>query len=232
VDDFRHAGYRTAALMPAITTAWPEGIRLGYDDVYTSPTIPYAGPPLYWVTMPDQFTWSFLGRLTETDPRPLFVEAAMVSSHAPWTPILPLVDWDSIGDGSSFAPWRQEGHPPEELWVDVEELRRGYAASMDYSLAAMTGFAERFVDEGTLLVVLGDHQAAPWVTGAVGSAVPVHVIAADAALLEPFLAWGFRPGAFPTAGAQPPPMDAFRDWFVHAFSGKGHPRPITGEERP
>jgi hypothetical protein len=220
VDDFRRAGHRTAALMPAITMGWPEGVRLRYDDVYTLPTIPYGGPPLYWVTIPDQFTWSFLDRTVRpaADGQPLFVEAAMVSSHAPWTPILPMVEWDLIGDGEIFEPFRQEGHPPEELWIDVELLRKGYAQSLDYSLQAVTGFAERSVDERTLLIVLGDHQAAPWVTGAVGAAVPVHVFARDPGLLEPFLAWGFRPGAFPDPERTPPRMDQFRDWFVHAFS--------------
>jgi hypothetical protein len=238
VDDFRHAGYRTVALMPAITTAWPEGVRLGYDRIYTRPTIPYAGPPLYWVTMPDQFTWSFLGGLVGEAPEssgaarpPFFVEAAMVSSHAPWIPVLPILDWDSIGDGSAFAPWRQEGHPPEELWVDVEKLRQGYAASIAYSLEAMTGFAERFVDDSNLLIVMGDHQAAPWVTGATSPAVPVHVIASDPALLDPFLAWGFQRGAHPATGATPPPMDHFRDWFVSAFSGSPA-SPTAPEEGP
>ena len=62
--------------------------QLGYDDIYTEPSIPYAGPPFYWVTMPDQFTWSYLHRTVRRggDPRPQFVETAMVSSHAPWTP--------------------------------------------------------------------------------------------------------------------------------------------------
>src|SRR5690606_11743939 len=59
VDDFRAAGYRTVALMPAITLAWPEGERFGYDRIFAFRDIPYAGPPLNWVTMPDQYTWSF-----------------------------------------------------------------------------------------------------------------------------------------------------------------------------
>ena len=219
VDDFRRAGYRTAALMPATTTSWPEGIRLGYDDVYSKPSIPYAGPPFYWVTMPDQFTWSFLGEIVREAATPLFVEAAMVSSHAPWTPVLPLIDWDSVGDGAIFEPYREDGYPPEELWWDIQALREGYARSLDYSLQAMAEFAERFLDDGTLLVVVGDHQAAPWVTGASGPDVPVHVIARDPALLEPFLEWGFRPGAFPDPEGSPPRMAEFREWFVRAFSG-------------
>ena len=218
VDDFRRAGYRTAAVMPAITTNWPEGLRLGYDDVYARPSIPYAGPPLYWVTIPDQFTWSFLREVVQEAAIPLFVEAAMVSSHAPWTPVLPLVDWDSVGDGAIFGPYQEDGHPPEELWWDVQALREGYARSLDYSLKAMTEFAERFLDERTLLVVVGDHQAAPWVTGASDPDVPVHVIAADAALLEPFFEWGFQAGGFPDPQGPPRRMDEFREWFVRAFS--------------
>ena len=219
VNDFRRAGYRTAALMPAITTSWPEGTRIGYDDVYSKPTIPYAGPPFYWVTMPDQFTWSFLGEIVREATSPLFVEAAMVSSHAPWTPILPLIDWESVGDGAVFEPYRVDGYPPEELWWDVPVLRQGYARSLDYSVHAMAEFAERFLDEKTLLVVFGDHQAAPWVTAASDPDVPVHVIARDPDLIEPFLEWGFRPGAFPDPQDSPPRMDEFREWFVRAFSG-------------
>ena len=145
----------------------------------------------------------------------------MVSSHAPWTPILPLLDWDAVGDGTVFEPHRLDGYPPEELWWDVEVLREGYAQSLGYSLDAMSGFAERHVDGRTLLIVSGDHQAAPWVTGASGPDVPVHVIASDPALLEPFLAWGFRAGAFPDPQGTAPRMDEFREWFVRAFSKPG-----------
>ncbi len=226
VDDFRRTGHRTVALMPAITTSWPEGARLGYDDVFTLPTIPYAGPPIYWVSMPDQFTWEFMGRTIRAAAAdgPHFVEAALVSSHAPWTPVLPILHWDSIGDGVAFEPFRQEGHPPEELWVDIAELRKGYARSLDYSLRAMAGFAERFVENRTLLIVLGDHQAAPWVTGSVEATVPMHVIVRDPDLLEPFLSWGFRQGAFPDPEQEPRGMNLFRDWFVHAFSDPGAAR--------
>ena len=217
IDDFRRAGWRTATLMPAITSAWPEAVTLGWDDVYTSQNIPYEGPPFYWVTMPDQFTWAFLAEVLRSATRPVFVEVGMVSSHAPWVPVLPLLPWDSVGDGSVFEPYRLEGYPPEELWWDVEELREGYAQSLGYSLDAMVGFAER-LDGRTLLIVSGDHQAAPWVTGAAGADVPVHVVAADPALLEPFQAWGFQPGAVPDPRRPARRMDEFREWFVRAFS--------------
>jgi hypothetical protein len=227
IDDFRRAGYRTATVMPAITTPWPEAVQLGYDDIYTKPTIPYAGPPFYWVTMPDQFTWSFVGDVLEAASAPRFVEVGMVSSHAPWTPVLPLLDWDEVGDGSAFEPYRRDGHPPEELWWDIDELRAGYARSMAYSVSTMAQFAERFLDDHTLLIVFGDHQAAPWVTGAEGPDVPAHVISRDAALVEPFLEWGFSPGAVPLPGRPVHRMDEFRTWFVGAFSGADRTGPAS-----
>jgi len=69
--------------------------------------------------------------------------------------------------------------------------------------------------------VAGDHQAAPWVTGATGADVPVHVIARDEALLEPFLDWGFQRGPFPASGGITHRMDAFRERFVRGFSAQG-----------
>jgi hypothetical protein len=218
VDDFRRAGYRTATVMPAITTGWPEAVRIGYDDIYTSQNIPYAGPPLYWVTMPDQFTWSFVARILRESSQPLFVETGMVSSHAPWIPVLPVLDWNEIGDGSVFGPYRLDDYPPEELWWDVAMLRTSYASSVAYSLEAMAQFAERFLDDRTLLIVAGDHQAAPWVTGAEGADVPVHVMARSSDLIDPFLAWGLAHGPWPEPGRPAHRMDAFREWFVRAFT--------------
>jgi hypothetical protein len=218
VDDFRAAGYRTAILMPAITTVWPEAERLRFDDVYTSQNVPYAGPPFYWVTMPDQYTWAFLGKVLGESAAPLFVEAGMLSSHAPWTPVLPLVDWDALADGSIFEPFRQDGYPPEETWWDVAVLRDGYGRSLAYSLEAMVGFAERYLDETTLLIVLGDHQAAPWVTGDDAPNVPVHVLARDRELLQPFGQLGFRPGGVPPPNGNPHRMDEMREWLVGAYS--------------
>ena len=224
IDDFRRAGHRTVALMPAITLAWPEGERLGYDQIFAFRNIDYAGPALNWVTMPDQYTWSFLERAIRTtddaDTRPVFAELGLISSHAPWTPILPVLDdWDSIGDGSVFAPWENAGEHPDELWRDMDRVRDHYALSVDYAIHTMASYAERYVDEGTLLIVLGDHQAAPLIIGDdASSAVPVHVISRDPGLVQPFLDWGFQSGALPDPDRPGPGMDAFRDWFVRAFS--------------
>ncbi len=223
VDDFRHAGYRTVALMPAITMAWPEGVRFGYDEVWARDDIDYAGPPLNWVTMPDQFTWSFLQEtIRPREPaRPLFAELGLVSSHAPWTPILPVLDdWDEIGDGAVFDRWRDAGEAPEELWLDRDRVREHYARSVEYAVHVAASWAERYLDDGTLLILLGDHQPAPLVTGDDATwEVPVHVLSGDRALVEPFLEWGFAEGARPDGSGEALGMDFFRAWFVEAYSG-------------
>ena len=227
IDDFRRAGYETVALVPAITFPWPEGGRLRYDRIFARADIPYAGPPLNWVTMPDQFSWHFLERKIRggggdggSGRRPVFVEASLISSHAPWTPILPVLeDWESIGDGRVFDRWAGAGERPEELWLDQERVREHFALSVDYALAAMAAYAERYADEQLLLIVLGDHQPATLITGEGASwEVPVHVISGDAGLVEPFVAWGFERGAVPGRLHPERGMDRFRDWFVRAYS--------------
>ncbi|MCL7929833.1 alkaline phosphatase [Halomonas llamarensis] len=203
VDDFNATGHRTLSVMPAITRAWPEGRAYGFDAIYAADDLPYAGPPLHWVTMPDQYTLDYTARHLLNDG-PLFAQIALISSHAPWTPILPVLDdWSLIGDGTIFAPWQNAGDPPDVLWQDLERICDHYAWSVDYAVKVAGRFAERVVNEQTLLIILGDHQAAPLITGENASnAVPVHVISADLALLTPFIARGF------VRGTQPPSVDS------------------------
>jgi hypothetical protein len=70
-----------------------------------------------------------------------------------------------------------------------------------------------------LMIVLGDHEAGAIVAG--GDAprdVPVHVVASDPDLLEPFEAWDYQTGAFPASGGQAPGMDRMRDFIVQHYS--------------
>jgi hypothetical protein len=218
---FASAGHRTVAVKPAITMPWPEGPLLGFQQVYAAKDLGYGGKPYNWVTMPDQYTLSALERLErQARGKPLFVEVSLISSHAPWTPIAPVLDdWDAIGDGATFSRWAELGDPPEVVWRDPERVREQYTLAIDYVLNLLASYAPRFVDERTLLIVVGDHQPAPIVTGEGASRdVPMHVISGDPALIEPFLAWGFSPGMRPDASAPVRRMDAFRDFFLDAFS--------------
>jgi Sulfatase len=218
---FTTAGYRTVALKPAITRPWPEGDRLGFARIYAAADLGYAGKPYNWVTMPDQYTLAVLERAERKDAkRPLFAEVSLISSHAPWTPVAPVLeDWSAIGDGRVFSQWADDGDPPEVVWRDPERVRAQYARALDYVLGVLASYAGNFVDERTLLILLGDHQSAPLITGEGASRdVPIHVISGDPALLAPFVSWGFAPGMLPPAEASAKPMSAFRDFFLEAFS--------------
>lgn len=220
INDFRATGQRTLSVMPAITMAWPEGEAYGFDEIAAAKDIAYAGPALNWVTMPDQFTLDYTQRylLGET---PVFAQLALISSHAPWTPILPVLDdWSSIGDGRIFAPWEDAGDPPEVLWQEIERIRDHYAWSVDYAVKVTGRWAERVVDDHTLMIVLGDHQAAPLITGDDASAaVPAHIISGDPELLAPFIKRGFVPGMLPALekASTAPKMSQLRHWLQADF---------------
>ena len=220
IDDFSATGQRTLAVMPAITLAWPEGETYSFDQIAAAKDIDYAGPALNWVTMPDQFTLDYTQRhlLGES---PVFAQLALISSHAPWTPILPVIEeWSLIGDGSIFAPWENAGDPPEVLWQDIERIRDHYAWSVDYAVKVVGRWAERVVDDHTLMIVLGDHQAAPLITGDDASAaVPVHIVSGNPALLAPFIERGFIPGTLPALeqASNAPRMSQLRHWLQDDF---------------
>lgn len=220
IDDFRATGQRTLSVMPAITLAWPEGEAYGFDEIAAAKDIAYAGPALNWVTMPDQFTLDYTQRYL-LGGTPVFAQLALISSHAPWTPILPVLDnWSSIGDGRIFAPWESAGDPPEVLWQEIERIRDHYAWSVDYAVKVTGRWAERVVDDNTLMIVLGDHQAAPLITGDDASAaVPVHIISGDPELLVPFRERGFVPGTLPTLeeASSAPRMSQLRHWLQTDF---------------
>ncbi len=213
------AGWRTVAVMPAITLPWPEARYFGYDRVLAAADLGYRGKPFNWVTMPDQFTLvSFERQVLDPLPRPpVFAEIALISSHAPWTPIPPLLPWDGLGDGAVFDPYATAGDPPEVLWRDPDRVRDQYRLSLDYTLRVVAGFAARRVADPPLMIVLGDHQPAPFVSGdPVGRDVPIHVIGSPAALAH-LDAWGWSDGLIPDPAVPAWPMAAFRDRFLEAF---------------
>ena len=214
------AGWQTVAVMPAITLAWPEADYFGYDRVLAAADLGYRGKPFNWVTMPDQFTLASLERqVLDATPRPpVFAEIALISSHAPWTPIPPILPWDTLGDGTVFDPYATSGDPPEVVWRDRDRVRAQYLASLDYALRTLAAFAERHAADPPLLVILGDHQPAAFVSeDPTGRDVPVHVIGRPDTLAR-LDQWGWTPGLLPAADVPAWPMHAFRDRFLDAFA--------------
>jgi hypothetical protein len=219
----RDTGWRTVAVMPAITLPWPESAYFGYDRVLAAADLGYAGQPFNWVTMPDQFTLRAFERAElEAEGRgPVFAEIAMISSHAPWTPIAPILDWDTLGDGRVFDPFATAGDPPEVVWLDQDRVRDQFRLSIEYTLRVVGAFAARRgarSDKAPLFIVLGDHQPAAFVSqDPVGFDVPIHLIGPPE-VLAAIDGWGWSEGMIPGEDAPSWRMDAFRDRFLAAFS--------------
>ncbi|RIY02014.1 sulfatase [Aureimonas flava] len=218
---FHAAGWRTAAVMPAITMPWPEAAWFGYDEILAAHDLGYRGRSFNWVTMPDQFTLRQIGELLERTPGPTMLITALISSHAPWTPIPRMVPWDAVGDGTVFDAQAAGGEAPDVLWRDPERVRFNYGLSIDYALEALGSFVARFARDA-VVVVVGDHQPAELVTGPGASRdVPFHVLSADPAVLRRLEGWDLATGMVPAPGGTSLPMDAFRERFVRAMSGAG-----------
>ncbi|HEY5847367.1 MAG TPA: CDP-alcohol phosphatidyltransferase family protein [Microlunatus sp.] len=218
---FRRAGWRTVGISPGTTGDWPEGGFFGYDRLYDSRTLGYRGPNFSWATMPDQYTLAAFERLERagTDRPSVMAEIQLVSSHAPWAPIPELIAWPAVGDGSVFDGMDTEDDPPSAILTrDPARVRADYRRSIAYSLGSLISYVETHGDDDLVLILLGDHQPNPVVTGDSASRdVPITIITRDPGVLERIAGWNWTPGLKPAPAAPVWRMDAFRDRFLGAF---------------
>lgn len=219
---FHEAGWRTVFDIPSNTTDWPQGKAFyGFDALYDSRNVGYAGPRFSYATMPDQYVLSAFQRL-ELSPAPrspVMAELDLVSSHTPWTPLPAPVPWDDVGDGSVFNGMPEKGATPESVAGDPVRVRALYGESIEYSLNTVFSFVAAHPDPNLVLVVLGDHQPAPEVSGGIGGHdVPVSIISKDPAVLAGISPWGWQDGMLPGPDAPVWPMSDFRDNFLAAYS--------------
>ncbi|HEU5470746.1 MAG TPA: sulfatase [Actinophytocola sp.] len=217
---FQRAQWRTVGVMPAITRAWPEGDFYGYDHVYTAHNSGYQGPPFFYATMPDQYTLAALQRNERagTDRAPVMAEIAMLSSHTPFAPVPPLLDWNTIGDGTVYNGMPASLEHPEDIWDDRDKSRAAYAHSIEYSVSSLISFMENYGDDNLVLIFLGDHQPAPMITGDGASRdVPITIVARDPAIFDRIADWNWHDGLKPAANSPTWRMDTFRDRFLTTF---------------
>jgi hypothetical protein len=211
------AGYRTTVIMPAITLPWPESQFMGFEDIYEAADMGYRGEAFNWTTMPDQYTLSAIDRILPVGGEPDFAMTALLSSHAPWTPVPRFVDWDAVGDGSIFDESQHVGPPGAEVWPNPELMREQYRLALDYSLDVVFDFAARQAGRDWLLVILGDHAPVQSVSQIDGQDVPVHLVGSSAAL-DAFDEWNFTEGLVPDGTSPVWLMSDFRDRFIAAVS--------------
>jgi hypothetical protein len=227
---FNRAGWRTLAVMPAITMAWPEGNYYGYDKIYHANNLGYQGLPFNWVTMPDQYTLAAFQKFERTQKMrsPVMAEIALISSHAPWTPVPQMIDWAAVGDGRIFNAQAASGDSPEVVWKDNARIRQQYRLAIAYAVENIISYITTYGDDNLVLLILGDHQPAPIVTGDLTDSngdeqkgsrdVPVHLITRDESVINAIEHWQWTPGMVPSTTVPVWPMDTLRNRFIDAFS--------------
>lgn len=219
VHDFARGGWRTVGVMPQITLAWPEGKFFGYDKIYGAADLEYAGPRFDYMTMPDQYTLAaFLSReLASTDRRAVMAEIGLISSHLPWTPLPKIVPWEDVKGGEIFLEERHARAPIN--WTDSKLMRANYAKAIVYEIETLRSFVTDAMGDNTLLIIVGDHQPIPVVSGDGASYdVPIHIIATNPELLEAIEGWKWTPGMIPDELSPVWRMDDMRRQLLESFT--------------
>jgi phosphatidylglycerophosphate synthase len=219
-DGFRRAGWRTINFAPADDRAWADGTSFyHYDRLYDRRQLGYRGPNYNYAPLPDQYMFAALERLelSKTHRRPLFAEVDTVSSHMPWDRIPQMVPWSEVGNGSIFnrTPTFTE---PSSFWWHPREVKAAYARSLEYSLNTLISFVRHYGRKNLVLVIVGDEQPLPIVSGQGASHdVPISIIAHDPSVLKRISGWRWQPGLLPSPQAPVWRMSAFRDRFLTAY---------------
>jgi hypothetical protein len=220
---FKQAGWRTVDDVPSNDRAWPQGEKYyHYDKIYNRYQVGYHGPTFTYASMPDQYIFSALQRLeiSKTHRKPLFAEVDTVSSHMPWNRIPHPIGWKQVGNGSIYNKTPMI-HETGAFWSNPTRVKAAYGTSIVYSLNALTSFVQNYGDKNLVLIVLGDHQPLPIVSGRNSNhVVPISIIAHDPKVLDQIGSWGWNAGLQPKPTAPVWPMSAFRNRFLTAFDSK------------
>ena len=217
---FKEAGWRTVVDDPSNDRPWPQGKAFyHYDQIYNRYQVGYHGPTFTYASMPDQYIFSALQRLELAKPhrKPLFAEVDTVSSHMPWNRIPEEIGWNQVGNGSIYNKTPMI-HETGAFWSNPPRVQAAYGTSIVYALNTLTSFVQHYGNKNLVMIVLGDHQPLPIVSGTNSNHdVPISIIAHDPNVLEQIGSWGWDPGLKPSPNAPVWPMNAFRNKFLNAF---------------
>jgi phosphatidylglycerophosphate synthase len=221
---FKEAGWRTVDDDPSNEGPWDQGKAFyHWDQIYNRSDVGYRGPTYSYATMPDQYIFSALQRLELGKPhrKPLFAEVATVSSHMPWNRIPEDIGWNQVGNGSVYNRTPMI-HETGAFWSNPRRVQAAYGTSIVYALNTLTSFVQHYGNKNLVMIVLGDHQPLPIVSGTNSNHdVPISIIAHDPNVLKQIGSWGWNPGLKPSPNAPVWPMNAFRNKFLTAFDS--HP---------
>ena len=220
---FKRAGWRTVDDVPSNDRAWPQGEKYyHYDKIYNRYQVGYHGPTFTYASMPDQYIFSAFNRLELGKPhkQPLFAEIDTVSSHMPWNRIPHPIGWNQVGNGSIYNKIPMI-HETGAFWSNSTRVKAAYGKSIVYSLNTLTSFVQHYGNKNLVMIVLGDHQPLPIVSGQHSNHdVPISIIAHDPKVLKQIGSWGWNAGLQPKQNAPVWQMSAFRNRFLTAFDSK------------
>ncbi|HEV8551213.1 MAG TPA: sulfatase-like hydrolase/transferase, partial [Polyangiaceae bacterium] len=215
---FNRAGYRSVLVQPN-TTRVAQGDFYDFRQKYYNADFRYRGPAYAWATMPDQYVLDFVRRRElEHRAQPLFIQYVLVSSHAPWSKLPTFVDdWDALGDGRIFTRTPMLRFPIE--WPHFENATEAYGKSIVYDFDLLRRYITRFIDDGSLVIILGDHQPVAEVNGDSWEfGVPIHVLSKNPDLVRPFTNRGYEPGMHPNLEGYAQGLETFLPSFLVDFS--------------
>jgi hypothetical protein len=210
-------GYYTLVAMPGIVKGeWPEGISFyAFDDHLYSWDFGYSGPTFSYVAVPDQYTiWkTHLKQTGSTESAPLYAEYVLVSSHAPFSRIPPVLElWEELGNGTIYE--KKPIKTFHNSWLSGNEYDEGYSASIQYVLTVVTKYLIDFLEEDQIIILVGDHQPKrPVRESNATKQVPIHLISRQRSFAAAFRDFGFIEGLTPPALSESLRMDAFYRLF-------------------
>ena len=207
-------GYHTVTLQP-FTFARPGlPVRNLYDFDVTlyRDDLNYKGPPYGLADAPDQYSLRFAHH-TElaTANAPFFLFFETVSSHALWNYGLPpyLADWRQF-NAVEGPTWKQKarldtlGTAPTRFLPDSitapriydQSTPRRYLQHIAYDLRVLRDYVTEQAPDGSLVLLLGDHQ--PPLLNTTTSTVPLHVMSTDSTLVNRVRRYGLTDGLMPS----------------------------------
>ncbi len=143
-----------------------------------------------------------------------------MSSHMPWNRIPETVGWNQVGNGSIYNH-NPEIHETGAFWSNPPRVQAAYGQSIVYAMNTLTSFVQHYGKKNLVMIVLGDHQPLPVVSGDHSNHdVPISIIAHDPKVLKDDRSWGWGQGLRPQANAPVWPMNAFRNRFLTAFDSQ------------
>ena len=193
---FKRAGWRVVGVMPANRQDWPEGSSFyHYEKVYNRDNLGYRGTKLGLYRTPDQYAFYALQQheLAKPHRQHVFAEMDTISSHFPWEQVPRILPWNSLGDGTIFDRVPAQEFPRPGLFADAGTAKVAYGRSIQYAMGSLISFVRHYDDKNLVLLLMGDHQPATFVSGQDATHnVPVSIIAHDPKVMDQIAGWGWR----------------------------------------